>query len=215
MDKKPKNISEIEWAQHPVKIELPFEALVKMHELLDAPPRPSLLLRAAAKRQRESRFDTKENVMTNYVVSAAIVDEQKKRILLTKRSADTTYPLHWCTPGGAVEDETQLEALRRELREEIEATFGDFSKVQGVVYRHNIRSTRSGNIVTVICYRIPSIAIDGLPSCGDKTIEIGWFGADELPSLQMTPADRANVEALIRAIEAPEQLPFDLPIIDS
>jgi 8-oxo-dGTP diphosphatase len=142
------------------------------------------------------------NLMTNYAISAAIIDEKSKRILLAKRSASTTYPLHWCTPGGMAEEgETQLETLRRELREEIKATFRDFSDVQACVYMHDIRSTRTGRIVTVVCYRVPSTALDGVPECGDKTIELRWFAADELADLQMTPADRANVDALIRAIE--------------
>jgi hypothetical protein len=42
----------IEWAQVAQKIELPFEALVKMHELADAPPPPSARLLEAARRYK-------------------------------------------------------------------------------------------------------------------------------------------------------------------
>jgi mutator protein MutT len=137
--------------------------------------------------------------MVKFVVSAAIVDAKKKRILLTKRSG-TTYAKHWCTPGGKIEDETHLEALRRELREEIGATFRDFSDVRECVYMYDIPSTRTGDLMTVVCYRIPIEGIDGQPICGDKTSGIAWFDIDELADLKMTPADRANVDALIRAI---------------
>lgn len=139
--------------------------------------------------------------MSTFVVSAAIVDAKERKILLCKRSADTTYPHHWCTPGGSVErSETQLEALRRELREEINATFADFESVKNVVYFHDIRSMRSGRMITVVCYRIPIEGIEGTPSCGDKTADVRWFGVEELADLLMTPADRANVDALIRAM---------------
>ena len=45
-------LSALEWAQRPEKLELPAEALAKMHELTVAAPAPSARLRRAAKRQR-------------------------------------------------------------------------------------------------------------------------------------------------------------------
>lgn len=45
-------LSALEWAMKPEKIRLPSEALAKMHEIVDAPPRPSARLRAAAKRHK-------------------------------------------------------------------------------------------------------------------------------------------------------------------
>lgn len=48
-------MSNIEWAKNIQTIELPFEALVTMQELLDAPQRPSRRLIAAARRQRLAR----------------------------------------------------------------------------------------------------------------------------------------------------------------
>lgn len=45
-----------EWALNPIAIELPFETLEKMHQLLVDPPRPSERLRAAARRVREDRL---------------------------------------------------------------------------------------------------------------------------------------------------------------
>lgn len=136
-----------------------------------------------------------------YVVSAAIIDSEAKCILLAKRSADApSYPNLWCTPGGKVQDETQLEALRRELDEEVLSWIRDLEYVGEVVYRHNIRSTQTGQMVTVVCYRVPVEAFEGTFGPGDKTSEVRWFSASELKDLQMTPADDANREALIRAI---------------
>jgi mutator protein MutT len=138
--------------------------------------------------------------MNKYVVSAAIVNPKSKKILLAKRSKDTTYPGLWCTPGGTVEDgEYQLQALSRELREEILIAL----KINGVkeeVYCYDIRSTRSGKMTTVVCYHVPIDAIEGIPAPGDKTEEVRWFSADELSELTMTPADEANYTALLRLV---------------
>lgn len=62
--------------------------------------------------------------MTQIVSAAFIkVENDKLKVLLTQRGAETTYPLHWCTPGGKVNKgarlETHQEALARELREEL------------------------------------------------------------------------------------------------
>lgn len=44
-------LAALEWAQRPVKLELPAEALAKMKALAEAAPQPSPRLRAAAKRR--------------------------------------------------------------------------------------------------------------------------------------------------------------------
>jgi biotin operon repressor len=44
-------LAALEWALKPGKLELPKAALVKMHEMMAAPARPSARLRAAAKRR--------------------------------------------------------------------------------------------------------------------------------------------------------------------
>jgi hypothetical protein len=46
-------LAALEWAMQPEAIELPPEALAKMHELANAAPQPSSRLRAAAKRHRK------------------------------------------------------------------------------------------------------------------------------------------------------------------
>mgnify|MGYP002147992563 CR=1 FL=1 len=45
----------MEWAQNIQTLELSPEALAKVHELLEAPPRPCARLHAAARRQRDER----------------------------------------------------------------------------------------------------------------------------------------------------------------
>ncbi len=43
-------LSALEWAMRPEKVDLPAKALVRMQELVEAPPKPGARLRSAAKR---------------------------------------------------------------------------------------------------------------------------------------------------------------------
>ena len=53
-------------------------------------------------------------------VAAAVIQRPDGTFLLGQRAADTFYPGYWEFPGGKVEaGETPLEALMRELREEL------------------------------------------------------------------------------------------------
>lgn len=57
---------------------------------------------------------------TRKLVVAALCRDETGRILLTQRRADQPMPLKWELPGGKVEPgEAPVDALRRELREEL------------------------------------------------------------------------------------------------
>lgn len=130
--------------------------------------------------------------MGTVVAAAAIVNIEKKLVLLTQRSEDTSYPLLWCTPGGKVEvDESNRDALRRELREEIRVELTGWKGVTRF-YMHNVKSTRTGAMMTVICFLVPHHLICGQPQCGDKVAGVGWFSASDIRRISLTPADRAN-----------------------
>lgn len=59
--------------------------------------------------------------MKTVIVAAALIIE-KGRILVTQRKKDSSYGLLWEFPGGKIkEGEEPREALRRELREELDA----------------------------------------------------------------------------------------------
>lgn len=133
------------------------------------------------------------------VVSAAIVNEKGKRLLLAQRSLNTSYGGLWCTPGGKVEKgETNHDALAHELREEI-GFAGCLSPIP-VVYSHKMKSTRTGEDVLVVCYRVEWPRKSVPLTIGDKTIGLGWFDVAGLYALyaarRLTPADEANIDTL-------------------
>ena len=132
------------------------------------------------------------------VVSAAIIDTKERKVLLAKRCAETLFPLHWCTPGGVVEDgESRMGALFREIHEELKVWPIGGAMFQ-LLYKHEREVGEEKNKVTVFCYLIPADYIADIEhaQCGDKTVEIKWFGPDELDALLLTPADDANRETL-------------------
>jgi 8-oxo-dGTP pyrophosphatase MutT (NUDIX family) len=134
------------------------------------------------------------------VVSAAIVNEKGKRLLLAQRSAGaSSYPHLWCTPGGHVETgESIANALARELREEI--GFHHPLPMMRPVYEHKMKSSRTGDDVWVLCYRLEWPREACTLTIGDKTAGLGWFDFDTLYALRdarkLTPADEAHVDKL-------------------
>lgn len=134
------------------------------------------------------------------VVSAAIVNEKGKRLLLAQRAAYApSYPNLWCTPGGKVESgESIAEALARELREEI--GFHCPLPMMRPVYEHKMKSTQTGGDVWVLCYRLEWPRKACSLTIGDKTSGLGWFDVAGLYALRdaqmLTPADEANIDAL-------------------
>lgn len=121
------------------------------------------------------------------VVVAAIVNFEKKLMLLTQRSEDTSYPLLWCTPGGKIEDgESPRDALERELREEIRVELTNWKRVTRAFYVHTVKSTNAKELVNVLCHLVPHDAIRGKPQCGDKVAGVGWYSAKDIRRTERT-----------------------------
>ncbi|MDE2566117.1 MAG: NUDIX domain-containing protein [Burkholderiales bacterium] len=72
-------------------------------------------------------------------VAVGVLIDAEQRFLLTSRPAGKVYAGHWEFPGGKLEPgETVLQALRRELHEELGITVGDARpwKVELMDYPH-------------------------------------------------------------------------------
>ena len=142
-----------------------------------------------------------------HVVSVAIVrPENGGMVLLAQCGVDAgSYQGLWCTPGGKFEplagDFDHHSTANREAQEEVGVSFGALGPL---VYEHDIASTRTGELTRVHCYRIDFRQAIGKPYPKDKTIGVGWFGEDDVLALcgdsKLTPADTANVRALLAAI---------------
>lgn len=133
-----------------------------------------------------------------HVVSAAIV--QGARILLAQRAPESSFPWTWCTAGGKVEPgETPLDALRRELREELALELAPDVEPR-VVFDADIDPPAVRRPLRVTCYRVEPAYLVGTPIPGDKIVGVGWFSAIDLCSLDLAPADHARRHDLIQAL---------------
>jgi 8-oxo-dGTP pyrophosphatase MutT (NUDIX family) len=93
------------------------------------------------------------------------------KILLIKQ----TYTPGWRTVGGAIDrGETPLEAVKRELYEEVGAILNTPPKLFGVY--HHIHYWMDDYVVFYICDDFELKEVES-----DEIAEIGWFGFDELP----------------------------------
>ncbi len=130
--------------------------------------------------QRNAAGIASRGEMKTVIVVAALIIEQGK-ILVTQRKKDASHGLLWEFPGGKVkEGEEPREALRRELREELDV------------------EAQVGMIFDVVFYSYPAYPIllliyrcrveKGLLNpigCHD----LRWVNLRELETLAMPPAD--------------------------
>ena len=125
--------------------------------------------------------------MKTLIVSAGLIMKEGK-ILVTQRKEDSSHALLWEFPGGKVEEgEEPREALRRELKEELDIEV-EVGAVFEVVYQHYPEYP-----VLLLSYhcRIEK----GKPKpigCHD----LRWINLNELKRLAMLPADEYIINRL-------------------
>jgi len=118
--------------------------------------------------------------MKTVIVSAALIIENGK-ILVTQRKEDSPHGLLWEFPGGKVQEgEEPREALRRELKEEldIEAEVGEI--FDGVFYSYPEYPV----LLLVYRCRLKEGILKPI-GCHD----LRWVNLNELENLAMPPAD--------------------------
>ena len=128
--------------------------------------------------------------MANAVVVVAAVIERDDAFLLTLRPSGTHLEGHWEFPGGKVHvSETHVEALRRELFEELDIV----AQVGDVL--HQVTHAYPEKVVELHFYRC---GFDGVPKpmMGQ---EMRWVPRAELAALPFPEADRDLVRLLVRA----------------
>ncbi len=125
--------------------------------------------------------------MTPIVVVAAVI-ERDGAFLLTLRPDGTHLAGHWEFPGGKVHDhETHVEALRREIFEELDAVVDVGALVHTVTHAYPEKT------VALYFYRC---VLSGVPKpmMGQQ---MRWVARDELASLPFPEADRDLISQLI------------------
>lgn len=131
------------------------------------------------------------------VVAAVIVRDG--RILLTQRRSGKDYEWAWESPGGVVEPgESHEEAVRRELREELECEVGvvPVAPIWSGEFRNRIARHKH--------VRVSFYAVTLEPGWPDPSPcegqGIGWFRPLEVGWLTLAPANRCAMEAIVKAV---------------
>lgn len=125
----------------------------------------------------------KQAIKTSVV--ACIIDEQE-RVLLTRRCI---HPFcdQWVMPGGKIDlGEAILEALHREVREEV----GIEVRVEGLIDVFEHLKVGSGNDHFVILYYRAAPLSGELRPNGVECTEAAWIDKERLPAFDLTPGTR-------------------------
>lgn len=122
------------------------------------------------------------------VVGAIIIQDGK--ILCCQRGEDRALANLWEFPGGKIEeDESKVDALKRELKEELKITVDIVEdEYEFCRYEYDFGFV---NLTTFICY-----LKSGEPQLTEH-IQIKWLKAKDIGSLEWAPADITTVEKLV------------------
>ena len=126
------------------------------------------------------------------VVTAGILQDEQGRVLLAQRQAEDRHPLKWEFPGGKVKDgETDLEAARRELQEELGVHVTDVGPVE-----ISVKDPGSEFVIEFL-----PVTIQGELRCLEHEALV-WTREEDLLDLALAPSDRRYVEGRIGKKEA-------------
>jgi 8-oxo-dGTP diphosphatase len=115
---------------------------------------------------------------------------QNDRLLVCQRRADGAFPLKWEFPGGKVEErEAEIDALRRELREELTIEMREAV----LVYQHTHRYLE-GPTVSLRFYFIHAFDGDAQNVVFEK---ISWVKVADLEHIDFLEGDRPIIEKLL------------------
>ena len=124
-------------------------------------------------------------------VTAALIQDRDGRYLITQRRRGTHLEGLWEFPGGKRDVDESLEAcLRRELEEELSATFTIGDKVETITWEYPDRTI----VLHFYRCRLASGTIEPREQQAMMWVEAARLGEYEFP-----PADRALIDRLVRS----------------
>jgi len=120
----------------------------------------------------------------------AAVCEHDGHYLITQRRESAVLPLLWEFPGGKVEpDEQDEDALRRELRERLDAEARIGKKLGEKIHEYD------GYRVALVLYE--AILTEGRPLHAKRVKDFRWVGSAEFDKYPFPDADQQTMDQLL------------------
>lgn len=124
-------------------------------------------------------------------VAVAVITNENKEILITRRPLTSPHGGYWEFPGGKLmPSEGADAALVREIKEEIGITVRNFSFLAQISHQYKER------LVHLLVYKVMDYV--GIPQCLEGQLAMRWASLPELKSLKFP---RAN-HKIIRLIQS-------------
>jgi 8-oxo-dGTP diphosphatase len=121
-------------------------------------------------------------------VTAAVIENQEGKILITQRSKEDKLSLKWEFPGGKIEDgETAEECMKREIREELNLDIEVVGYLGSCVYKYDSVE------ICLIAYKARALTDDLRLNVHNAA---RWVTADELKYYDFAPADIKLLEVI-------------------
>lgn len=126
--------------------------------------------------------------MNHFHVAAGILCDPEGRVLIAERLGDGPFHGLWEFPGGKIGDgETALEALARELAEELGIEITSCASFM------NLRHEYEDRIVTIEFFIVSDWELDPV---GREGQALRWVPRQQLDAGELLPADVPVIEAL-------------------
>jgi 8-oxo-dGTP pyrophosphatase MutT (NUDIX family) len=128
------------------------------------------------------------------IIASAFVKNKQGKILLLKRSEKSSYPGYWQLVEGKLEDdELPIEAIRREVGEELGA------KILQIEFSDIFFNEIEAKSTKYLCFRTVfnvSISFEKL-TISDEHVTFGWFDKSDIKNLSLLPGTEKVLEGKI------------------
>ena len=130
--------------------------------------------------------------------SAAIFDEMREKLLLTRRSDNG----EWCLPGGAMDaGESIAETCVREVWEETGLEVQIVRLIGVYTSPHHIIQYADGNRFQFVSFNFEAEVIGGQLGTSDEVTEYGYFSPAEMEALTLMSHHNIRIEDTLAAQE--------------
>lgn len=132
-------------------------------------------------------------------VAVAIIFDQEKRVLITRRPVHAAHGGMWEFPGGKLEaNELPEQALIREINEEVGIDILDYRFLTEVTHSYDAQVVHL-LVFIITCY-------EGKPRCRESQLALRWVSVDDLDNYQFPEANIRIIELIKKDARQPEKL---------